>query len=111
MPLSSGAKAGPYEILTPLDAGGMGEVVAAASTIIMARQRFTGVQPGLRWMFTPKPLQKKPGIFQVIERIGAGELRQIVLERVNLSDSVLKLSSSPACTSRHSRGYPFLTCF
>ena len=48
MPLTPGTRLGPYEIVSPLGAGGMGEVYRAADTNLK-RQVAVKVMPGAGW--------------------------------------------------------------
>jgi serine/threonine protein kinase len=74
MALTSGSRLGPYEILSPLGAGGMGEVEPPGEIPSAAKDRMT---PGTRL-----------GVYEVVAPLGAGGMGEEYRARTKLNRDV-----------------------
>ena len=113
MPLSPSARLGPYEIIAPLGAGGMGEVYRAHDTKL-GRDVALKVLPE-EVASEPERLKRfereartlaalnHPHIAQVYGFVEAGSIRALVMELVpgeSLADRIAQSSGAPGLQTR-----------
>ncbi len=113
MSLSAGAKLGPYEILSPLGAGGMGEVYRARDARL-GREAALKVLPGA-FACDAEPMARFQREAQVLASLNhpniaaiygleeSGGVRALVMELVEGSTLAERLSAAPVASTGHSR--------